>query len=150
MFKHQPVTCKILLNWEICKKNESVTVYLSLTSKIVREYISSVFFPISSPLPFIFLLPFYEQKSCHTNIFLARLLHSKLPFDFWMLFLIQNKYDRMNRTLLLWKGRRQCREAETQGILNMQKKMIVESFKEKKADIIYTTVPNCSWYLKVK
>jgi len=32
----------------------------------------------------------------------------------------------------------------------MQKKKIVKSFKEKKAEIrIHTTIPNCSRYLKV-
>lgn len=119
-------------NGEIFKKNENTTTYLSSTYKIPRESISSTF-PSTLNL-FFFLLssPFHEQKTKPaTNIFLARLMCAELPFEFQILFLIQNKYDRMNRSLLLLKGGRQRTEAGTDEIMNMKK--IAKTFQKKKA-----------------
>lgn len=107
-------------NGEIFKKNENTTTYLSSTYKIPRESISSIF-----PSTF-----FLKTKPA-TNIFLARLMCAELPFDFQILFLIQNKYDRMNRSLFLLKGGTQCTEAGTEGILNMKK--MAKTFQEEKA-----------------
>lgn len=108
-------------NGEIFKKNENTTTYLSSTYKIPRESISSIF-----PSTFFFL-----KTKPATNIFLARLMCAELPFDFQILFLIQNKSDRMNRSLFLLKGGRQCPEARTEEILNMKK--MAKTFQEKKA-----------------
>lgn len=118
-------------NGKIFKKNENTTTYLSSTYKIPRESISSTF-PSTLNLFFFFsLLLFMNRKPNATNIFLARLMCAELPFEFQILFLIQNKYDRMNRSLLLLKGGRQRTEAGTEEIMNMKK--IAKTFQKKKA-----------------
>lgn len=107
-------------NGEIFKKNENTTTYLSSTYKIPRESISSIF-----PSTF-----FFENQTCHQHIF-GQTNVCRTAFDFQILFLIQNKYDRMNRSLFLLKGGTQCTEAGTEGILNMKK--MAKTFQEEKA-----------------